>query len=80
MTATAAAKPPNSKFPRAIFIRCPPALPTAVARAADRRMTNVSAYVRGTVLERLQRDEINLVETEAVVTQPSCSSIDEAPA
>jgi hypothetical protein len=59
--ATAAAKRQNSKFPAAIFVRCPPSLPAAVARAADRSMTNISAYVRGAVLEQLRRDGIDLV-------------------
>jgi hypothetical protein len=48
MSATAA-RWPNTKFPSAIIIRCPSALPAAVARVADRTMTNVSAYVRDAV-------------------------------
>lgn len=62
--ATAAEKRQNSKFPAAIFVRCPPSLPAAVARAADRSMMNISAYVRGAVLERLRRDGIDLVEAD----------------
>jgi hypothetical protein len=60
MALKAAAKRNKPKFPSALFVRCPPSLPEAVARGADRAMTSVSAYVRGAVLERLARDGVDV--------------------
>jgi hypothetical protein len=54
-----------------MLVRCPPSLPAAVARAADRSMTSASSYVRGAVLEQLRRDGIDLVETDPAVTKPN---------
>jgi hypothetical protein len=61
MNATAtAAKRPTSKLPAILCVRCPPALLVAAASAADRAAINLSAYVRGAVLKRLEQDGIKL--------------------
>jgi hypothetical protein len=65
---SAARRPRSSKFPSAMLVRCPPSLPAAVARAADRGMTSTSAYVRGAVLEQLRRDGIDVVEADPAPT------------
>jgi hypothetical protein len=80
VTMTMAAKRPNPKFAGAIVIRCPRSLEAAAARAADRTMTNVSAYVRGALLERLARDGITLVEEDDAMAGPRGSAMSEAPA
>jgi hypothetical protein len=64
MNATAAATRRTSKFPSALFVRCPPIFLVAAARGADRAMTTVSAYVREAVLKRLEQDGIKLAECD----------------
>ncbi len=64
-----AAKRNKPKFHSALFVRCPPSLPAAVAQAADRAMMSVSGYVRDAVLERLERDGVE-VNKRAASNEP----------
>ena len=57
-----ATKSKRSRFPDALFVRCPASLPEALDRAAEREMTTVSDYVRSAVLTQLRRDGIELIE------------------
>jgi hypothetical protein len=53
---------PQHEYSSALFVRCPPELPAAITRAAEREMTTASAYVRSAVIDKLRRDGVDPCE------------------
>jgi hypothetical protein len=49
-----------SCFGDVVHFRCPETLPTAIKRAADKKMISASAYMRQAIVDRLARDGIDL--------------------
>jgi hypothetical protein len=50
----------NSRlFTERMFVRCPPAFPLAIERAAAQRLMTSSEYIRRSVFERLRADGID---------------------
>jgi len=58
--------PAPDDYSSAIYLRCPPALPTALKAAARQNMTSVSAYVRQSVISQLRRDGIDMAGQASV--------------
>ena len=53
----------RARFPNLISVRCPPALPVAIERAADRDLTTPSEYVRRALIDRLRADGFDPAES-----------------
>lgn len=49
-----------SRFTDDLRVRCPPALPIAIDKAAARHLMSASEYVRRSVIDRLKADGIDL--------------------
>jgi hypothetical protein len=49
-----------SPYGEVIHFRCSAPLPTAIRRAAKRRMISASAYMRQALIERLKTDGVDL--------------------
>jgi hypothetical protein len=46
----------HTRFPRYVQFRVPEKLPTAIAAAAEKRMTTISEYLRQAVIKELKSD------------------------
>ena len=51
-----------TRFPGYLHIRTPEKLPSAIAAAADRRLTTASEYTRQAIIERLKADGLSIEE------------------
>jgi hypothetical protein len=55
----------QQRFAGYLHIRAPEKLPTAIAAAANRKMTTSSEYVRQAIIERLKADGLDIQELSA---------------
>jgi hypothetical protein len=47
------------RFTDSLRVRCPPSLPTAIDKAAAKRLMSPSEYVRRSIIDRLKADGID---------------------
>jgi hypothetical protein len=52
--------PVDLRFTELLRVRCPPALPAAIERGANKNLMTASEYVRRSVVDRLKADGISL--------------------
>jgi hypothetical protein len=54
----------TTDFSSSTFFKCPPALPVAVKRAAQRNVTTASGFVRAAIIDKLSSDGVRPFERE----------------
>jgi len=54
----------GARFTDLLRVRCPPALPRAIDRAAAQNLMTASEYVRRSVIDRLKADGVDPINVE----------------
>ncbi len=62
---------------RQINVQMPDALRLALTRAAERRFTNVSEYIRSALVDRLRSDQVQIEPTSASPPAPVSSPVEQ---